>query len=100
VEKRLYTRFKVDLPVSFTGDATGTGTVYNLGIGGCKVLSRNGVAQGAILTVHLRVPGASSAITIRAATVRWVMGQDFGLEFLGMQESERERLAEYLRTVR
>jgi hypothetical protein len=99
VEKRLYTRFKVDIPVSFTGDATGTGTVYNLGIGGGKIISRTGVAQGAILTLQLRISAPLSPIVIRAAVVRWVMGQEFGLEFLSMQESERERLAQFLYSV-
>jgi len=100
MEKRLYTRFKVDVPVSFTGDASGTGAIYNLGMGGCKLFSRTGVAQGAILKLHLSLPAPLSPITIRVAIVRWVMGQEFGSEFLGIQESEGERLAEFLRTIR
>ncbi len=100
VEKRLYTRFKVDVPVSFSGDSSGDGTIFNLGIGGCKMITRARVAEGAMLTLRLHFPDPFSSITVRAAPVRWVMGEECGLEFLGMQESDRERLAQLLHTVR
>jgi hypothetical protein len=100
VEKRLYTRFKVDVPVSFSGHSAGDGTIYNLGVGGCKMLARARMVEGAMLTLRLRLPEQFSTVTIRAATVRWVMGQECGLEFLVMQEPDRERLAKFLHTVR
>ncbi len=48
--------------------------------------------------MHLQVPEQTNAITIRAATVRWTLEHEFGVEFLGMQELERTRLKEFLAT--
>ena len=97
-EQRQHVRYQVEFPAAFAGDHTGIGIVYNLGIGGCKVVSDLAVKSGALLTVQLQIPGQTLAITIRAATVRWTLELEFGLEFLGMQELERARLEQFLAT--
>jgi hypothetical protein len=97
-EQRQHPRYQVELPATFAGDHAGMGIVYNLGTGGCKVVSDLPVKSGALLTVHLQVPEQTNAITIRAATVRWTLEHEFGVEFLGMQELERTRLKEFLAT--
>ncbi len=97
-EQRQHARYQVEFPATFAGDHAGLGIVYNLGMGGCKVVSDLAVKTGALLTVHLQIPEQTLAITIRAATVRWSMELEFGLEFLGMQELERTRLEQFLAT--
>jgi PilZ domain-containing protein len=97
-EQRQHARYQVEFPATFAGDHDGIGIVYNLGMGGCKVVSTLSVKNGALLTVHLQIPEQTIAITIRAATVRWTMGMEFGLEFLGMHELERTRLVQFLAT--
>ena len=97
-EQRQHVRYQVEFPATFAGDRTGIGIVYNLGIGGCKVVSDLAVKSGALLTVQLQIPGQTLVITIRAATVRWTLELEFGLEFLGMQELERARLEQFLAT--
>ena len=97
-EQRQHARYQVEFPATFAGDHAGIGIVYNLGMGGCKVVSTLSVKSGALLTVHLQIPEQTIAITIRAATVRWTMEMEFGLEFLGMQELERTRLEQFLAT--
>jgi hypothetical protein len=97
-EQRQYVRYQVEFPATFTGDHARLGIVYNLGIGGCKVVSDLAVKSGALLTVQLQVPGQTTAITIRAATVRWTLELEFGVEFLEMQEKERARLEQFLAT--
>ncbi len=97
-EHRQHSRYQVEFPATFAGDHAGIGIVYNLGMGGCKVVCDIAVKSGALLTVHLQIPEQTIAITIRAATVRWTMEMEFGLEFLGMQELERTRLKQFLAT--
>jgi len=97
-EQRQHARYQVEFPATFAGDHAGIGIVYNLGMGGCKVVSDLAVKTGALLTVHLQIPEQTLSITIRAATVRWSMELEFGLEFLGMQELERTRLEQFLAT--
>jgi hypothetical protein len=97
-QQRKYTRYQVEFPATFGGDHTGVGIVYNLGIGGCKIVSDLAVEKGALLSVHLKVPEQTHPVTIRAATVRWIMELEFGIEFLEMQELERTRLEQFLDT--
>lgn len=97
-EQRQHVRYQVEFPATFEGDHAGIGIVYNLGVGGCKVVSDLAVKSGALLAVHLLIPEQTLAITIRAATVRWILELEFGVEFLEMQELERVRLEQFLAT--
>ena len=97
-EQRQHVRYQVEFPATFAGDHAGIGIVYNLGMGGCKVVSDLAVQSGALLAVHLRIPEQPLAITIRAATVRWTRELEFGVEFLEMQKTERARLEQFLAT--
>ena len=97
-ELRKYVRYHAEFPATFAGDHAGVGIVYNLGLGGCKIVSDQTVKSGALLSVHLKVPGQATAITIRAAAVQWIMELEFGVEFLEMQELERARLEKFLAT--
>ena len=97
-EQRQHTRYQVEFPAILTGDHSGIGIVYNLGMGGCKVVSDLPVKNGARLTVHLQTPGQPIAITIQAATVQWTLKLEFGVEFHEVQERERTRLGQFLAT--
>ena len=97
-EQRQHARYQVEFPATFAGDHMGIGIVYNLGMGGCKVVSDLAVKSGTLFTVQLQIPEQTFAITVRAATVRWTLELEFGVEFLGMQELERTRLEQFLAT--
>jgi hypothetical protein len=97
-EQRQDVRYQVEFPATFAGDHAGIGIVHNIGLGGCKVVSDLALQSGALLTVQLQIPEQTLTITIRAATVRWTMEMEFGLEFWGMQELERTRLKQFLAT--
>lgn len=97
-EQRQHTRYQVEFPAIFSGDYAGIGIVYNLGTGGCKVVSDLPVKNGARLTVHLKTPEQPIAITIQAATVQWTLKLEFGVEFREMLEPERTRLGQFLAT--
>jgi PilZ domain len=98
-ELRQHARYQVEFPATFAGDHAGAGIVYNLGIGGCKLVSDCAVDRGALLSVNLNIPEQTIPITIRAATVQWKIPEfEFGVEFLEMQEPERARLEQFLAT--
>ena len=48
---------------------------------------------------RLHLPGQGSPIVIERAAVRWVGEKDFGLQFMSIPSSERERLGELLQWV-
>jgi len=97
MNKRQYERYIVEFPARFVGDCEGTGIVYNLGMGGCKIVTDRPLTIGAMVALSLNVPKQALSITVRMATVRWMLQYEFGIEFLGMEELQRERLAQYLR---
>ncbi len=97
-EQRQHIRYQVEFPARITGAHAGIGIVYNLGMGGCKVVSDLGVTRNALLTMHLQIPEQTMAITILAARVQWTMEFEFGVEFLELQNLERTRLGQFLAT--
>ena len=97
-EQRQHVRYQVEFPAIFSGDHAGIGIVYNLEMGGCKVVSDLAVKRGARLTVLLQTPDQPIAITVQAATIQWILKLEFGVEFIDMQERERARLEQLLAT--
>jgi PilZ domain-containing protein len=95
-DQREHQRYVVEFPATFAGEYAGVGIVYNLGMGGCKIVTDSTPTVGAMLAIYLNVPEETFAITIRMATVRWTMEYEFGAEFLGMEELERDRLTRFL----
>lgn len=93
-ELRQPARYHVEFPVNCAGAYVATATMYNLEVGGCKIMgsARSTVGIGAILNLEIHPP-ETAPIHVHAATVRWVMEDDFGIDFLGMQETERDRPA-------
>ncbi len=99
MNQREHERYLVEFPARFAGDCEGGGIVYNLGMGGCKIVTDCHLLVGAMLALYLNVPNQTFAITVRMATVRWTLQYEFGMEFLGMEELERERLAQFLQAL-
>ena len=97
-EQRHHVRYQVEFPAIFEGAHPGVGIVYNLGMGGCKVVSDLAVRNGDILAVHLKVPDQTLAVTVQAATFQWTHEFEFGVEFVEMQQPERARLEQFLAT--
>jgi PilZ domain-containing protein len=99
MNQRQYERYIVEFPTRFAGDLTGTGIVYNLCMGGCKIVTDRPLTVGGMVALSLDAPRQTLPITIRMAAVRWTLKYEFGIEFLGMEEAQRERLAQYLQTL-
>ena len=93
--KSLYT-----IPVTFSGEAKGTGTLYDLSPGGCKVDSRTTPRLGASLTLRLAVSDKSEPVKIDAALVGWtIKGKYFGVKFLDVKPTDRLALEQYLESL-
>ncbi len=100
MDKRRFIRFKVHLPIAFSGyKSTGQGTVVNLSRGGCGVDGEQKVKRGSYLRLRLTLSEQEAPLVVDWAAVRWAMGRAFGLEFLRMRSQERERLRRFLSTL-
>jgi hypothetical protein len=99
MNQRQHERYIVEFPARFAGDCDGTAIVYNLGMGGCKLVTDRPLTVGGMVALYLDIPQQAFAFTVRMAAVRWTLKYEFGMEFLGMEESHRERLVRYLQTL-
>ena len=92
-------RFTVQLPVLFNGDRGGLGTIQDLSVNGCLIVSDTPVEPGDYLCLWLYLPHDVSPIVIEGAEVRWSAEEQFGVCFLTLQPQEQSRLFEYLNTI-
>jgi hypothetical protein len=93
---RLYQRFPVYCSVTYhAGLLQGQGTVWNFSLSGWKLSGDVPlqVGQTCSLTVNLPI---EESIVVAAAIVRWVRGQEFGLETLAIEQQTHSRLEHFL----
>ena len=89
---RLYQRFPVYCSVTYqAGLFQGQGTVWNFSLSGWKLSGDVPleVGQTCALTVNLPI---EESIVVAAAIVRWVRGQEFGLETLAIEKQTHSRV--------
>ena len=98
MDRRLAPRFKVHLPISFSGDSlTGEGIVVNLSVGGCAVESERKVQRWKYLTLRIFLPNQDAPLVVDRAQVRSShRRQLLPLEFLDMQPEEQARLHRFV----
>jgi hypothetical protein len=83
----------------FNGDREGSGTIQDLSVNGCLIVSPTPVEPGDSLSLWLSHPHELSPILIEGAEVRWSADERFGVCFLTLQPQEQIRLFEYLNTI-
>ena len=73
-------------------DLEGEATVLDISTNGCKGTSLTEVKIGLTLKLSLFLEDQQWPLHIDEAVIRWVDGQCFGLEFVGIRPAQRERL--------
>ena len=91
-------RLTMNRRLFFFGDEEfeGEATILDISTNGCKATSLTEVKVGLILKVSLFLQDQQWPLRIDQAVVRWVDGQCFGLEFIGIRPAQRERLRSML----
>ncbi|MGH7233471.1 MAG: PilZ domain-containing protein [Nitrospiraceae bacterium] len=83
--------------VSFSGEVQGTGTLYDVSPGGCKIDSRVTPPLGASLTLRLSLFDQTQPVVIDDGIVGWtIKNKYFGVKFLKLKPREQEALNRYL----
>jgi len=98
-EKRKHRRHSVNIQGIFSSDRVRgeEGTVLDLSIGGCRMLSPSSSSFSLDTMIELQIrPRQSSSIFIPNAVVRWTSQSSFGVQFLTMSAYESDRLAQLL----
>jgi len=96
---RITTRHKLECRAFFSGSGLeGEGIVNDLSKTGCKLQCQTIPEAGASLKVDLFLPDYPRPLKVERSVVRWVKGDTFGVEFVDIQASQRERLRVFLGT--
>jgi hypothetical protein len=89
---RLYQRFPVHGSVTYNaGPLKGRGTVWNLSLSGWKLSGDLPLEVGQMCSLTVNLPN-EERIVVAAAIVRWVRGQEYGLETLAVEKQTHGRM--------
>ncbi len=100
MEQRQSERFRVHLPIAFSGDLVeGDGLVVDISRGGCGVGSDQTARKGSFVHLLLYLPHHVAPIKIELAVVRWAIGEAFGLEFIRMSPQHQQHLRQFIDTL-
>lgn len=86
-------RVELHCTIGFSsGEVEGDATVTNISTAGCRAESDINMAEGLDVHVLLHLPDQLPPVKVERASVRWVSGNAFGLNFILFFPSERARL--------
>lgn len=95
---RTYHRFPLHYPVVFGGAPfVGEGVLINLSLKGCSIVCDREVLCGSDVRVSILLPNQPQALSIELGTIKWVQGEQFGVEFLRLPLPAQLRLNQTLR---
>ena len=95
---RTYHRFPLYYPVIFGGAPfVSEGFLTNLSLMGCSVMCDREVLCDSHVRVSVLLPDQRTALSIELGTIKWVQGEQFGVEFLRVPLEARQRLNSMLR---
>jgi c-di-GMP-binding flagellar brake protein YcgR len=80
--------------------AEGEGTLINLSLGGCQLVSDVPLTVGERYNLILQPSGDRQPISVEAAVVRWTEDRSYGLKFSSLQSDDESRLKDLLLELR
>jgi PilZ domain len=93
-------RLKRLVPVRYLGDGiVGEGIIKDLSLSGSYITGNAAVSIGAVIALQIFVPGDPEPLLIDRATVKWVKGSDFGLDFDASESEVTERITKIISTL-
>jgi c-di-GMP-binding flagellar brake protein YcgR len=91
----------MNFPLSFVGkNFEGTGTVSDISSNGCAFVTEGQLTEKSIVRLALQISDELQPVDIEAAVVRHVRQGHVGIEFLRVQQAERQRLQLFIRGLR
>jgi len=93
---RPYRRFPVCCPVTYqVKDFEGHGTVWNVSCTGWRFSGDLPLRLGEVCSLTVTLPPYDH-VYVAAGIVRWVRGEEYGVETLVIDDESREEMEEYL----
>jgi hypothetical protein len=93
-------RIKRLVPVRYLGDGIiGEGIIKDLSLSGSYIAGNASVSIGVVIALQIFIPGDPEPLLIDRATVKWIKGSDFGVDFDTSQSQVTERIAKIISTL-
>ena len=93
-------RLKKLVPVRYLGDGiAGEGIIKDLSLSGSYITGNVPVSAGMALALQIFVPGDPEPLLIDRATVKWVKGSEFGVDFDIPLPKVAERITQVISTL-
>lgn len=100
MQQRRYDRVRVEYSASFSGRSyRAPGIVLNLSMFGCRARAAFLVNPDEYLGLLIHIPGSEHPLYVARAEVRWLEGEEVGMEFIHMELADRQRLSDLIRAV-
>ncbi len=97
---RKHQRLKKLVPVRYLMDGiAGEGMIEDLSLSGSYINGNAPVSVGMALALQIFVPGDPEPLLIDRATVKWVKGSEFGVDFDLPQPKVAERITQVISTL-
>ncbi len=97
VDARQYVRVAAKFPATFViGKIGQEGTVTEIALGGCSLEANVVLAIGAKFRMDILISNSEPPLVIHQALVRAVRPTGFGIQFMEIQDAEKERLGKLL----
>ena len=91
-------RVITEFPVIFAGDSfVGEGTVRDVSVPGCAIVSNRLVEPGSYLEMKVLMPDNGPSLCVELAKIRWRKGRRFGVEFIRMPGIDQVRLGRLIK---
>ena len=97
VTRRTYRRLVTNYPSCYlTSDSFSPSIVRDISLNGLRIKSQANPSRNMMVTVRLWLPDRQDSIDIDQAVVRWVRGQEFGVQFVSLSNEADFRLAAHI----
>ena len=101
MKMRYSERVLTEFPVIFAGDSfVGEGTIQNVSVPGCEIVSNRMVEPGTYLEMKVLLPDDGPSLCVELAKIRWRNGRRFGVEFIRMPGVDQVRLGRLIKRQR
>ena len=98
MKMRYSERISTEFPVIFSGDSfVGEGTIHNVSVPGCEIVSNRLVEPGTYLELKVLMPDDGPSLSSPLAKIRWRKGPRFGVEFIKMPGVDQVRLGRLIK---
>ena len=93
-------RLKKLVPVRYLGNGiAGEGIIKDISLSGSYITGNAPVSVGVTLALQIFVPGDPEPLLIDRATVIWVKGSEFGVDFDTPEPKAAERITQVISTL-